>query len=411
MVKILLWCQVFLFSFSLFANDLALKGFKERFTLVRDAQGKITLIRLNKVVKTFTLMPFLEQIKSDLLGEQESFHGLHDHEKAAEFDEMLFDMGLDPYLKGQNGQDEIQKLKESFLNIKNINVEETFKALTQGDFWKKFENKLNEAFQFIDPTILVNLQDPRFFYKRTVSYEVVRWALEEAKKRFNEVPVLNIASFIIVRVHDMMLEQRHFHHNMLLHYFETLPESKLEMSKEEVDRAISSIFEYRIEVINFLESNRAAADWLNYGINRFYQMVRSGNSKIRTWETSSSQVDFKEIKKLNFAFIQVKEEGIDKIFHLHHNAHQFSQKPSLAFDFSRPEQVKRNRMILNLAGIALGFIKIPMFIKSNVDSFIKSFYVSQVRSEGALVGFFESSKNLEMIEKIYSQRSNFYIVR
>jgi len=393
------------------ADDLALKGFKERFTLVRDAEGKIHLIRLNKVVKTFTLMPFLEQLKTDLLGEQESFNGLYADEKEAEFDEMLFQMGIDPYLKAQSGQEEIQKLKESFLNIKNIDVEKTFKSLAQGDFWKKFERKLNEAFQFIDPTILVNLNDPRFFYKRTVSYEVIRWALEEAKKRFNEVPVLNIASFIIVRVHDMMLEQRHFHHNMLLHYFESLPESKLEMTKEEVDRAISSIFEYRIEVINFLESNRAAADWLNYGVNRFYQMVRSGNSKIRSWESSSAQVDFKEMKKLNFAFIQAKEEGVDKIFHLHHNAHQFSQKPALAFDFSKPDQVKRNRMILNLAGMALGFIKIPSFIKANVDSFLKSFYVSQVRAEGALVGYFESNQNLEMIDRIFSQRSNFYIVR
>jgi len=73
--------------------------------------------------------------------------------------------------------------------------------------------------------------------------------------------------------------------------------------------------------------------------------------------------------------------------------------------------VKRNRALLNIAGVALGFIQMPGWIKGNVDNFIKSFYVEQVRLEGALVAHFESTGNEEMINKIYSQRANFYILR
>ncbi len=412
MSRIFIACVLSLLSLEVFAEDLALKGFNERFSLIRNESGKITSIRLKKAITRFSVMPLIEQLKQDLLGEQSSFHSLTEFDKEEEFNSFLSHLGYDPYLKinGQ-GQEEIEWIKKSFLNIGNVNVKEAFAKLNQGDFWKKFEEKLNEAFLFIDPTILVNLEDSRFFYKRTVSYEVIRWALEEVKKRFDDIPVLNIASFIIVRVHDMMLEQRHFHHNMLLHYFETIPETNLSMTKEEIDRSVSSIYEYRIEVTNIFESNRAAADWLNYGMNNFYKMVRSGNSKIKSWQSGLSNVEFSEVKKLNFAFAQVKEDQSQKIYHLHHSLHQFSRKPSLAYDFSNPKLVKRNRMLLNLAGIALGFVRIPVQIKANVDNFIKSFYVTQVRTEGALVGYFESQGNIPMIDSIYAQRSNFYIVR
>jgi hypothetical protein len=52
----------------------------------------------------------------------------------------------------------------------------------------------------------------------------------------------------------------------------------------------------------------------------------------------------------------------------------------------------------------------PGGIKSAVDNFIKSLYVKQVRTEGALVGYFESTGDTQMKRAIYSQRSNLYIV-
>lgn len=399
-----------LLSLTAFAEDLSLQGFNERFTLVKNDQDKVTVIKLKKVITKFTIRPFLEQIKSDLVKEQKSFESLYESQKEAEIDTMLSDLGLDPYAKG-NGNEEAQKIKEALLNIPNINVESTFAELDQGDFWGEFQRRLQEALLFADPTVLANLEDSRFFYKRNVTYKVIEWALQEAQKRFSNVPVLNIATFVIFRVHEMMMEQRHFHHNMLLHYFETIPETQLGMTKEEVDRAVSSIFEYRIEATNFLESNRAARDWLNYGMNNFYMSVRAGNTRMREWNGPLSRLKFEDVKKLNFGFASVTHDGARKIYHLHHKAHQFSSQPSLAYDYSSPARVKRNRALLNLAGVALGFIKIPGWLKGSIDNFIESFYVQQVRMEGALVGYFESTGDTMMINRIYSQRANFYIVR
>lgn len=399
-----------LLSLTAFAQDLSVEGFNNRFSLVRNTEGKVTVIKLKKVVSVFSIKPFIEQIKNDLKSEQNSFNSLSGADKETEIDGMLADMGMDPYAKDA-GSDEARRIKESLLNIPNIDVDSAFNDLDKKDFWAEFQRRLQEAFLFIDPTVVANLDDARFFYKRNVTYKVVEWALKEAQKRFSNVPVLNIASFVIVRVHDMMLEQRHFHHSMLLHYFEAMPETKLGMTKEEVDRTVSSIYEYRIDAINFMESNRAASDWLNYGFNNFYQLVRTGNSRIRTWEGPFTNVSFQNIKKVDFAFAEVSENNARKIYHLHVNAHSFSSKPALAYDYANPKRVKRNRALLNLAGVALGFIQIPGWIKGQVDSFIKSMYVSQVRMEGALVGYFESTGDTVMINKIYAQRANFYIVQ
>ena len=395
-----------------FAQNLALEGFNKRFTLVKNAEGKVTAIKLKTAVTRFTIRPLLEQIKSDLLGEQRSFAALSAYEKEAEIQGLLSDLGLEAQgLFDTPGSEEGEKIRESILNVKNINVEEAFLELNKTSFWKEFETKLNEAFLFVDPTIVANLDDARFFYKRQVTFKVVNWALNEAKKRFSQIPVLNLASFVIVRVHDMMMDQRHFHHNMLLHYFETIPEHQLGMTKEEVDHAVSSIYEYRIGVSNIFESNRAVRDWSNYGMNTFYTYVRTGNTKIKGWSAPNHQLGFQEIKKLNFAFAQVKEGGVKKIYHLHANSHMFSQKPSLAFDFAKPQKVKRNRALLNIAGLAMGYIRVSSWVKSSVVSFIHSIYIEQVRLEGALVGHFESTDDPDMIRRVYAQRANFYIVQ
>ncbi len=405
-----------LFAFSATADSANLDNFNKRFTLVKNAEGKVVAIKLKKAISTFTIKPFIDQIKSDLAREQLTFAALSGQDKEDEVNQMLLDLGVDPFAKDGQTSTDARHLRDSILNIKNIDLNDSFAQLDVKDFWKEFEAKLHEAMMFIDPTILTNMEDARFFYKRQVTYTVVEWALKEAQKRFANVPVLNIASFVIVRVHDMMLEQRYFHHNMLLHYFENVSETELGMTKEEVNHAVSSIFEYQISVANLPESNRAASNWMSYGMDHFYTNVRFGNAKIKSWADPLSTLRFSNIAKIDYAFAEVTQKdaktGVESkmIFHTQVNAHEFTQKPALAYDYSSPNRVKRFRSLLNLGGVALGFLKLPNFIKSNVDTFIKSLYVEQVRMEGALVGYFDLHGNQDMSKKVYSQRNNFYIV-
>ncbi|HLW55893.1 MAG TPA: hypothetical protein VKY27_00825 [Bacteriovoracaceae bacterium] len=386
------------------ASNMDLKGFNDRFKLVRNHEGKLETIKLKIITTKFSVEPFLKQIKADLYREQESFNSFSRSEKEAQIDDFLYELGFDPYTKSTEGAEEAQAIKDSLLSIGTADIEGTFaEVMTRNkSFWSEFERKLNEAWTFVDPAVMCNLNDARFFYKRQATYKVVTWALEQAQKRFATIPALNIATYVIHKIHDMMNEQRAFHHNMLLHYFETIPETQLGMTKAEVDLAISSIYEYRIGLTNIFESNRAAENWNKYGINKFYAQVRSGNNRLATGFPKQAT------QKLNYAFANVNG---DKIYHLHHNLHSFSKKPSLAFDYSSPTKIRNQRAIMNLAGVALGFIPLPGWIKSNVDGFIQSFYREQVRTEGALVGYFESQNNPSMVDRIYAQRANFYIRR
>jgi hypothetical protein len=405
--KTLLFTLLFMIlSFSLWAQDPSMEGFNKRFKLVRNAQGQVSSIKLKQATVQFSVRPYILQLKQDILGLQNSLMGLNEQQ----LDELLIGAGIDPYAFMQEGQQEAQTVKEALLNLQNIDVNKAFMDLENQGFWSEFNRRLNEAVLFLDPTVVANLEDARFFYKRNVTHRVVVWGLEQAKKRFSNIPILNMASFIMVRVHDMMLEQRHFAHNMLLHYFETIPENKLGMTKEEVDKAISSIYEYRIDAAGLMESNNAARDWLNFGINKFYISVRSGNTTVRDWSNGFSALTFSQVKKLNWAFAEVMHENARKIYHLHHKAFLLSSRPSLAFDYSKPQRIKQLRALLNVGSSVLGFLPVPNMIKSAAQTFIQSVYVQQVRTEGALVGYFESTKNSKMVKSIYSQRSNLYIV-
>ncbi len=77
-------------SLSAIAADSA--GFNKRFQLVKNDEGKVIAIRLRVISQRFTLKPFIEQIKNDILEGQrrlrrQGFMGLE-----AEVDSMLESM-------------------------------------------------------------------------------------------------------------------------------------------------------------------------------------------------------------------------------------------------------------------------------------------------------------------------------
>src|SRR5690606_10618211 len=116
-----------------------------------------------------------------------------------------------------------------------------------------------------DLAVVASPMDAKYFYRRNVTYEVVTRALNFAKKKFDSVPLLNLASFMIVKVHDLVLEQRLYHQYMLMHYLENAGAKEIGLTDKEIDRVYSSVFEARIQAINFQESKRAAANWDKYG--------------------------------------------------------------------------------------------------------------------------------------------------
>ena len=79
------------------------------------------------------------------------------------------------------------------------------------------------------------------------------------------MPVLNTATYVLVEVERLIRERRHFHQNMVMHYFENVTPEKLEMTHEEVSLAWSSIYESQIPWYAKWESDSARSNWKSMG--------------------------------------------------------------------------------------------------------------------------------------------------
>lgn len=383
---------------------MSMDGFHKRFKIVRNDNGELTAIKMNFFTKKFSIKPYLMQIKNDLKEEIERMRSQNKSVTDAEIDAFVEEL-VSSSEKSEEVNENALVLKDSLLNLPNINVDSSFAEVSKHDVLAKFEFDLKKALKMLDLAIIADPTDARFFYRKTVTYEVVKRALDFAKKKFDNIPVLNLAMFIIVKVHDLVIEQRLFHQNMLLHYLHNF-ETQLGMSESEVNRVFSSIYESRIPMTGYAESNRAANNWEMYGLDKFFAVVRTGNNRIR----NGALIYDKMGPKYNFAFVEVKEEGEKVVKNLVNNKHMLSSKMATAYNYAKPNKVKRFRALLNLGQVGLGFLPIPGWIKSTVEGFVESYYVDQKRTEGALVGYFESTGNTQMFNAIMKQNINPYLV-
>lgn len=382
-------------------NAATTDGFNKRFKLKRNAAGELTSVKMIKFTKSFSLKPYLVQIKNDL---KEEIQRLGQKSHQAELDAFIESISDTDAMLAAN-DDNPRIVRAALENLPNLDVDATFEEVSKERVLAKFEFDLKKALKMLDLSIVADPTDARYFYRKNVTYQVVKKALDFAKKRFDSIPLLNFASFLIVRVHDLVVEQRVFNQNMLLHYTENFAAKDLGLTESELDKVRSSIYESRIGALNYFESNRAAADWANYGTNKFYTVVRASNTRLRR-----SGALYSKKARINYAFAHAELDGQKVILDVVNTKHQFSSKMPVAYYYSNPKKVKRFRSLLELANAGLGFLPIPGWIKSNVHNFVESFYVQQRRDEGALVGFFESNQNTKMYKAIRSQINNPYIL-
>lgn len=408
MKKMVALC-LFAISFSAFSAT-NLDGFDKRFKMVRENDGTLKGIKMKTFTKSFSIKPFVEKIRDDI---KEEIRRLNSKSFAAqsEIDELIsmLEQTADTVM-GLQASDELDEnlryTREALERLPEAKVDESFETITSSEVLEKFELDLKDLLFKFDLAVIAAPMDAKYFYRRHVTYEVVTRALEFAKKKFSSVPVLNLASYIIVRVHDLILEQRLYHQYMLMGYLENIDAKTLGMTKEEADRVYSSLFEAQIAPINFRESKIAAETWARYGVDKFFVLLRGANNKLRRMGPMFDSVN----SRYNFAFVEVVEEGQRVVKNLLVNTHTFSSKMSTAYVYDKPNKVKRTRMLIQLGQVGLGFLPIPGWIKNQVDAFLGSYYTQQTRTEGALMGYFEMTGNAQMTKEIYKQANNPYLI-
>jgi hypothetical protein len=396
-----------------FAGDL--ESFKTRFKIQRDEEGKLIGVRAPWVVQNFSLTAYLKQVKEDLVGHNQRYEKYlaAGPQGAAKFTaevqaelEMLRTELSNSKSTGDDLETSIAELEKSLLNLPGEHSVEDLNFVSTDGLMEEYQLKLKDAFTKYSLDLIAEPNDPRHFYKLEVTYKVVSWALEQAKKRFSSVPLLNVATFIIVETHKLMMDQRAFSQNMMMYYLDNYKASELGLTDTEVNRIMSSIFESRIAWMNYMESNRAAASWERYGFDHYYALVRQGEKQLKNYVAINR--DAVSMKK-NYAFAEVTTASTHVMLNLLNTAHQYTGKPAVAYDFNKPTKVKNLRRLIRLGQFGLSFIPLPGFIKSTVNNFADSTYKAQRLTEGALVGYFEDNKNLVMRNEILSQQGNPFI--
>lgn len=382
-------------------------AFHKRFQIIRSDDGKLVGIRDRTLPVKFEVAPYVQMIKSQLIHEQSlmSEQNLASGEYEAQVKAVLNE-DRDLFVAQGYSQKEydnyVQSVVDSLKQLAVVNVDGVFTNPAFNEVVSKFEGKITDAILLLDPTILSNVQDPSFFYKRNVTYKAVNWALDFARKRLSNVPMLNTVSYVVVQVEKLITERRNFHQNMLLHYLENFDEKELGLTHDEVNMVWSSIYESRIPWYAFWESNNAKANWMKYGVTNFYSNFRTATAKLAQSGSIYTEVN----ERMNYAFQQVTYNNEKVVVNLFDNESMFQTRPAVAFNYDRPTQISRKRIMLTLAQLGLSFVPMSATIKDTAGKFIKSYYANQKITEGALYGYFESMGEDSGMRQVKAQYLN-----
>lgn len=387
------------------AHAKSAEAFFKRFQVIRSPEGKLIGVRDRTMPVKFSVAPYVQMVKSQLKNEQALMSenlasGAYESEVKSllneDRDAVMELSGIDQNQYDRN----VEVVVDSLKKLAEVNVDGVFTNPVFSEVVSKYESKMTDAILLLDPTILANVNDTTFFYKRNVTYQVVSWGLDFARKRLSHIPLLNTASYVIVQVEKLITERRNFHQNMLLHYLENFDAKELGLTHDEVNVIWSSIYESRIPWFAFWESSAAKGNWLKYGVNNFYLNYRNATTRLRNASSIYTEVS----DRMNFAFQRVTFNNEKVVVNLFDNESMFQRRPAVAYNYDRPTQIARKRVMLTLAQLGLSFVPMSAYIKDTAGTFIKSFYAQQKNTEGALYGYFESmgeSKGMTQVKNQY----------
>jgi hypothetical protein len=379
-------------------------AFFKRFQVVRDSNGKLLGIRDRTLPVKFSVAPYVQQVRSQLMNEQKLMaenvaNGNYDADVKNVLEE-----DMDYNLAGNQAEfdQNVQVVVDSLKKLAVLNIDFVFSHPIFMDVVNQYQGKMTDAIMMLDPSMIANTNDSTYFYKRNVTYQVVTWGLDFARKKMSNIPMLNTVSYVIVQVEKLITQRRQFHQNMLLHYLENFKEEELGLTHDEVNMIWSSIYESRIPWFAFWESSAAKNNWAKYGVNNFYLNYRAGTTNL----ANASKLYTEVSDRMNFSFQKVTYNNEKVIVNLFDKESMLQNRPAVAYNFDRPTQVARKRVVLQLAELGLSFVPMSAIFKDNIDSFIKSFYEQQKITEGALYGYFESNGDSAGQEKITAQYLN-----
>ena len=389
-LKNLLLIFTFLFSSFLWAKSPG-EIFESHFRVEREKK-EVVSIHSRIMPQNIRIQTYLKFIKDQLQNEQRLMKSKKDYYAQAENNLVE--------LYGSYNED-VRITLDGLRELEKTDFDYVFSNPNFQKVMKKFEFKLKDFWESLNPTTLAKLDNPAFFRNKQIAGVVLKTGLDLIGKYLFQDPLVHTATYVVKQVIKLSQDIRSYQHNMLLHFLENVPEENYGLNTQEANLVFSSIQESKIPWYAFWERNRAVSNWEKYGVNRFFENIRSANSRFRNYEDQ-----YELGKRVNFAFQNVFDEGENKVLNLFDKKHIFSSKPSVAYHYEKPQKVKGTRMFLTLGRLGVQFVPLPGFVKNIVDRGLRSFYETQMQTDGALYTYLELRGDGETLKNVKGQNLN-----
>ncbi len=374
-----------------------LKKFRSRYQLVRSSQGKLLAIYSKNThwrAITDTLSFYGKKLKKEKKVWAKN-HFIDEREI------LLAQLRQDLATSEKSTLELTKHLRASFNLLEDLDWRSLEKSPELQRFWTQFNEQLKRLSIELSPHTVAVPNQPRYFTNRALADKVVKTGMQVVKKIFAPTaPLWGIAEFLVYKVQSYFLQQRSYSQNMLV-VFLSSPHlvSAVGLSDQEVNEILSSVFSARLSWDSFETAKSLRQNWQNYGIDRWEDLVASGNQQRQ--QISDLVFDRKLASAFGFA-----RNSSRQIIHLLVSDHKFTSRRALAYNFSSPEQIYAKRILLTLGGFGLGLLPLPGIIKSEALSFVGSLTSPQQMAEAYLVAQYELEGDFKMARRIERQYVN-----
>lgn len=382
-MKALILATLLSFSFSAFAQD-SLEGFKKRFRVIRDEEGRALRIIDRSLHTRFGFKSFSSTYNSWFIGERTGLL------EGATF------LSPDAEIESRTLSRELENILEE---VRTFNLT----ALIASSGFDKIDEFLIGEFKKVSTVgfrTVSNLENTTFFYQDKHYRKIEEATKKQVKKFFPSERDEEVVGYLVQRYIGYLRDSRTYHQSILLHYLTAYPAGQLNLAEAEVGMAISSILEGEIKWHDIFSRRRLKKKWQTYGLNKLKEVTKESMDRVVEYRDLYAHTPY--FANAYFAKTQMKT-GEEVWINAFYQSKALDNSPTLSYDYSRPDFVYKKRRYFELLLFAAIQGKGPNRIKKY---FTHLQYRRQMLKEGMLFGFYEAKGDEKMMRQLIRQSLN-----
>ncbi len=380
-----------------------LRGYSERFILVKNEQGEVTAIK----DRSLTYRRHLKEevwASYDLwmkrLAQYKNVPNPTDQELSSDFSAIskLTEDQIDFPEKLNNLMARLQRTWGDQESIPELNeIKEKINPILN-----QLEKDIEKEMTLPSWQVVASLNHPGYFYKRNVFREIIRQAASQIKLIVPVGPAVTWVIYFVKMYESYLHETKREHQSMLLYYLRTYHGEDLGLTEVEQARAISSVFESDISFYNIFEHFKARKTWDTYGLLKLEKVKEKFEARKHKYQDyfSGPVIDLTPFHS------EARKDSGQVLIDFYTKKSIVEGRYSLSYYYQRPKLVLAKRIYFTIVRFIYGVLPLPPGAGTILDIYTGSKMDSQIRREGSLVAKFEASNNRDMVKKLIIQAVN-----